>query len=471
MRDNEFRKDKEELKELLRQYGYLRDGKAHSFIDEDSFERIIEYYDEKDELTAAIEAANFATELYPYSSILQIKKADLLIAARYYEEALAILEKAEILDRSDINLYILKTDVFLALDQQQKAAALLEEAVDLFNGDERIELLFELADVYDDYEEFDKVFNCLKLILNQDPNNEEALYKICFWTDFTGRNEEGIKLHNKIIDQNPFNELAWFNLGAAFQGIKLYEKAVDAYLYALAIDEKFDYAYRNLGDAYLRLRKYKEAIEVLQKVLELTRPEDVVYEAIGHCYDKQKNYAQARFHYRKASHLSPDDSHLHYKIACTYMNEEYWDSAIKSLETAMRIKRSDADYNFALAKCYMELNSIKEAVIYFSAFIKSRPKNIKGWKELIKCLYSAGFFEEALEQVENAEKNLRKPLLSYYKAAIYFQLGKSKEALVVLDLALQNNARQVKQLIDLNPSLLQKQSVVELIARYKKYKK
>jgi tetratricopeptide (TPR) repeat protein len=54
--------------------------------------------------------------------------------------------------------------------------------------------------------------------------------------------------------------------------LKLYEKSIDAYQYAVAIDEKFDYAYRNMGDAYLRLRKYKEAIEVLEKVLELTRP-------------------------------------------------------------------------------------------------------------------------------------------------------------------------------------------------------
>ena len=147
----------------------------------------------------------------------------------------------------------------------------MEEALHSFDGEERIELLFELADVYDDYEEFDKVFDCLKLILEQDPNNEEALYKICFWTDFTGRNEESIKLHQKIIDDFPYNELAWFNLAAAYQGLKLYEKAIDAYQYAIAIDEKFDYAYRNMGDAYIRLRKYKEAIEVLEKVLELSK--------------------------------------------------------------------------------------------------------------------------------------------------------------------------------------------------------
>ena len=117
------------------------------------------------------------------------------------------------------------------------------------------------------------------------------------------------------------------------------------YQYAVAIDEKFDYAWRNMGDAYLRLRKYKEAIEVLQKVLELSRPEDVIYEAIGHCYDKMQNYAQARFNYRKAAHLNHEDSQLHYKIACTYMNEFLWESAIKNLEVAMRIHRQQPDYN------------------------------------------------------------------------------------------------------------------------------
>lgn len=469
MRENQYRQDKEGMNELLQQYSSMKQGRGYAFIEEDAFEQLIDYFDEKDDLPAAIEAAEYGIQQYPYSSLLKIKKADLLIAKKQYREALELLEKAELLDRGDINLYILKTDVYLALDQQKKAADLLEKAIFLFEGEERIELLFELADVYDDYEEFDKVFNCLKLILEQDQTNEEALYKICFWTDYTGRNEEGIKLHQQIIDEHPFTELAWFNLGAAYQGVKLYEKAIDAYQYAIAIDEKFDYAYRNMGDAYLRMRKFKEAIEVLQKVLELSRPEDVIYEALGHCYDKLKNYAQARFHYRKASHLTPEDSHLHYKIACTYMNETQWESAIKNLENAMRIQRSRPDYSFALAQCYVQLNKTKEAIIYFSNFIKARPKNIKGWKELIKCLYDAGFYEEALQQVHNALKNTAdKPLLIFYKSAILFASEKQKEALLLLESAMEKYPRMIKQLIELEPSLLQNPQVILLIAKFKK---
>ena len=468
MRENPYNQDREGMIELLQQYDSMKQGNGYAFIEEDAFEQLIDYFDEKDDLSSALEAANYAIEQYPYSCILKIKKADILIAKRLYREALTLLEKAELLDRGDINLYILKTDVYMALDQQKKAADLLEKAIHLFEGEERIELLFELADVYDDYEEFDKVFNCLKLILEQDNTNEEALYKICFWTDYTGRNEEGIKLHQKIIDEHPFTELAWFNLGAAYQGVKLYEKAIDAYQYAIAIDEKFDYAYRNMADAYLRMRKYKDAIEVLQKVLELTRPEDVIYEALGHCYDKLKNYAQARFHYRKASHLTPEDSHLHYKIACTYMNEDQWESAIKNLENAMRIQRSRPDYNFALAQCYEQLDKTKDAIIYFSNFIKARPKNIKGWAALIKCLYDAGFYEEALEQTHNAFKNTtNKPVLFFYKTAILFAMGKSREALLSLELAIEKSPGMIKQMVELEPSLLQNAQVISLIAKYR----
>jgi tetratricopeptide (TPR) repeat protein len=468
MKENPYRQEREEMKELLQQYNNFKSGRKFNFIEEESFERIIDYYDENDNLQLALEAVNYAIEQYPYSADLLIKKADLLIATQNYLEALSILDKAEVFDSRDINLYILKTDVYLALDSQEKAAAILEEAIHVFEGVEKTELLFELADVYDDYEDFDKVFNCLRLILEQDPTNEEALYKICFWTDYTGRNEESIRLHQQIIDEYPYTQLAWFNLGAAYQGLKLYEKSIDAYQYAIAIDEKFDYAYRNLGDAYLRLRKYKEAIEALQKVLELSMPEEVIYEAIGHCYEKLKNPAQARFHYRKAVHLNANDSHLHYKIAGTYMQEGYWESAVKNLNNAMSINRSQPDFHLALAECYLHLDRIKDAVIHFTQFIKARPKNVKGWKELIKCLYDAEYYSEALEQVHNAQKNTNgKPLFIFYKSAILFALGKSKEALLHLHNGMKTAPSLVKQFIELNPSLLQVSAIAEVISANK----
>ncbi len=471
MKDNPYREDREQLKELLKKYEDLKSGRQHSFIEEDSFEKVIDYYQEKDDLVKAMEAAEIGTEQFPYSSLLLIKKADILLANRKYQAALDILEQASILDSGDINLYILKTDAYLALDQQEKAVVLLEEALGLFEGDEKIELLFELADVYDDYEDFDKVFDCLKMILTDEPTNEEALYKICFWTDFTGRNEESIRLHQHIINEFPYSELAWFNLAAAYQGLKLYEKAIDAYQYAITIDEKFDYAYRNMGDAYIRLIKYKEAIVVLEKVIELAKPEDVIYEAIGHCYDKQKNFAQARFYYRKASHLRQDDSKLFYKIACTYFNEGQWESCIKQLDHALKIHKNQPEYNLLAGECKIQLGYYKDAVLYFSNVVRVRPRNRSGWEALIRCLYKGDLLDEALEQTEAALIVTKgNSLFHYYKSAVLFAMGKTKEALLQLENAMTGSPRVLKKFIELNPSILQNQQVVDMLARFKRNK-
>ncbi len=467
-----FRQDREEIKELLLLFSNLKQGKSNSFIEEDAFERLIDYFDEREQLSSALEVSEYGIRQYPYSSALLLRKADLLIALKHYKEALQTLHNAELLHSNDTNLYILKTEAYLALDLQEKAAAVLETALQDFFGDEKIDLLFELADVYDDYENFEKVFDCLLMVLDIDPNNEEALYKICFWTDFTGRNEEGIKLHQKIIDDFPYNELAWFNLAAAYQGLKLYEKAIDAYKYAVAIDDKFDYAWRNMGDAFLRLRKYKEAIEVLEKVLELARPEDVIYEAIGHCYDKMGQFAQARFNYKKASHLNNTDSHLHYKIACTYMNEGNWSNAIKNLEVAMRMHRMQPEYNLAMGQCYMQLQKLDDAITYFGNVVRVRPKNVNGWVELLKCLYKAELFDEGLEYTHFAfEQTDGKTIFIFYKAVMLFALGKSKEALLQLEEGMQQNPKLLKKLIEINPAILQNQQVVDIVARLKKRKK
>jgi hypothetical protein len=88
MKENPYRQEREEMKELLLQYNNFKNGKKFSFIEEESFERIIDYYDENDNLSLALEAVNFAIEQYPYSADLLIKKADILIATQHYLEAL-----------------------------------------------------------------------------------------------------------------------------------------------------------------------------------------------------------------------------------------------------------------------------------------------------------------------------------------------------------------------------------------------
>jgi tetratricopeptide (TPR) repeat protein len=457
-----------DIKELIQQYIKLKQGKSHSYLDEDSFEMIVNYFDEKENLTEALHAVSLGLDQFPYSSELMYTKADLLIANQKFAEAIIQLEAAQSFDSNNMSLYILKTDALLALERNDEAIELLQIALEIFKGEEQLELLFELADVFDDYEKFDKVFDCLKLILELEPNNEEALYKICFWADHTGRLEESINIHTKIIDDFPFNEIAWFNLAAAYQCLKLYEKAIDAYKYAVAIEDKFDFAYRNMADAFIRLRKYRDAIEALEKVIELSKAEVVVYEAIGFCYQKLNNNSLARFYFKKALHLNSLDGKLHYKLAITYMNEQNWQQAIFHLDNALRFNKTSKEFNLSIGQCKMEIGNYSEAIFHFGAVVLHKPQSASGWEALIICLIKANLIDNAYERCKIAyELTERKPIFLYYLSTILFIQNKNKEALIQLENALIAAPKFIKQFLAVNKNILLNNSVVDLINRYK----
>ncbi len=464
-----FSEDKDNLQDLLQLYEQLRSGGGRGYLEEDSFERIILHYQDQEQFKKALEAARLALERFPYSSPLKIKLADVLIALRRFREAKVVLEEAALLDHRDINLYILQVEIHLALQLPQEARSIHQEALGLFEGEERIELLFELSDVYDDYEEYEQVFECIRDVLESEPTNEEALYKICFWTDFTGQNEESIRLHRSILEEHPYSELAWFNLGAAYQGIKLYEKAIDAYQYAIAIEEKFDYAYRNMGDALIRLRRYKEALEALQRVTELTKPEDVIFEAMGFCYERLRQPAQARSQYRKAVYLRPDDSLLHYKIAVTYHTEGQWERAIRQIETALKRFPRHPDYNKLAGECHARLGQWQQAIDYLALVVRARPKTSAGWEALIVCLFEAGQYGEASKQATHAYLATgEKPLFLYYRSAACFGMSQSAEGLEWLEKALGEAPKLLKKFMAVFPQALQHRALVDLLAKYKR---
>jgi tetratricopeptide (TPR) repeat protein len=133
--------------------------------------------------------------------------------------------------------------------------------------------------------------------------------------------------------------------------------------------------------------------------------------------------------------------------------------------------RLQPEYNLAMGECKMHLGEYKEAIQYFSNVVSQRPKNMSSWEALIRCLYNGDYFEEALDQTNAAIRHTdNKPIFTFYLSAIYMAMGKTKEALVQLELAMTRAPKLLKKLVDLNPSILQHQQVVDIVARFKKNK-
>jgi tetratricopeptide (TPR) repeat protein len=470
MYEDDFTDDEyDSMEELLHQYEQVKRGEATGMMDEEAFERVIEYFFQNSNEEQAMLACDIARTYYPFSSTVLLLRAEILTQAQKYGQALKTLDELDQYDQHNLDAVLLRSDILLGQLKYDQAAQLLESESEHFESKDKVEVLLELADVYDECEEFDAVFDTLKRVIAIDRRNEEALQKICFWAEFNERLDESVALHTALTDEDPFNALAWFNLGSAYQGLKLYEKAIDAYEFCVAIDETFEFAYRNMADAYMRLKWYEKALEVLEKHLEIAKAEDVIFEAMGYCWEKQKNFQKARHYYRQASNLSPQDDGIFFKIGETYAREKQWEKAVKSYSVALHLNKENAAYCMAIGNCLMELNVKNEALVCYLNAVRLKPGNKTTWVALIRGLFIAGYYEEAITQLAIARDHCGdKPDFYYYAAAVLIELGKSKEGLQQLEQGLRQAPARVKIFTELNPEYLRRAGVVDLIGKYKK---
>lgn len=457
------------LDETLKRYEEVKKGESAGILEEEQFEQVIEYYFQNSNEEQALLACDIAQTYYPFSASILLLRAEILTQAQKYGQALKALEEMEQFDNHNLDAVLLRSDILLAQLKYDQAALLLEQRATDFEGKEKTEILLELSDVYDESEEFDAVFDTLKRVIQIDKRNEEALQKICFWAEFTSRLEESVALHTQLTDDDPYNPLAWFNLGAAYQGLKMYEKCIDAYEFCVAIDEKFEFAYRNMADAYMRLKWYEKALEVLEKHIEIAKPEDVIFEAMGYCWEKRKDFSRARQFYRQASQLNPQDDSIFFKIGETYAREKQWEKAVKSYSVALHLNKDNATYCLAIGNCLMEMDVKSEALVCYLNAVRLKPGNKSTWVALIRGLYLSGYHAEAVTQLEVAREHCgEKADFYYYHAAALFEMGKAKEALLQLEKGLKLSAAKVKIFTELNPEFLLRSAVVELIAKHKK---
>ena len=118
-----------DLMGLVQQFEQSQQSSKPLFFDEDSYERIILFYQENREFKRALSVTETALEQYPYSPTFFILKAEVLAEQNQFEEALNILEIAETLDANEITIYLIRADIYLWTSQHKKALEQLNLAL------------------------------------------------------------------------------------------------------------------------------------------------------------------------------------------------------------------------------------------------------------------------------------------------------------------------------------------------------
>ncbi|MFX1357691.1 MAG: tetratricopeptide repeat protein [Promethearchaeota archaeon] len=123
-----------------------------------------------------------------------------------------------------------------------------------------IDVLFEYGDYLNDEwgHDFDKAVKCFKRIIELEPNNYRAWYNLGISYFKLNRNEEALKAYNRAIEIKPDYMYCYYNIGLLHEFNKGdLEIALLYYEKALALNNNFIYALQASKDVRQKLESLK----------------------------------------------------------------------------------------------------------------------------------------------------------------------------------------------------------------------
>ena len=464
--DNE-QEDQMNVLELVEQYEQASKSGYLSYFDEEAYETIIEYYENKGQFEYALDVSVKSLIQYPYSSILLLKKAQVHFELKQIQLSLEILEKAELYDSSEVGIYTLRAEIFAFQSQYAEAVTLLKKIIKTADKEDLPDIYLQLCDVYEEWEKYDEVYECLILCLKIDGLNEEALNRLNYCVEITNKNEQTIPFFKQLIDQHPYSEFAWYGLACCYARADKYEQAVNAYEYVSAINEDADFVYQDIAELHYKQGEYRKALDVIKDMCDIFEADDEIYFLQGKCHEALGDMKMARYCYRKAVHSNPSFSEAHFRIGETYKQEGLWEQAFKSFQKANDLEKEQYEFCIAMAEAAMEMAEADVVINACETAIDISMNRYEAYFLLAKIISIGGDTDTALQILIKGTDVCKATIpLNYAICAIAFMENKPKQGEVLLRMLLNEDYDTHYKLFEFCEPLEDDIFVLQIIAEY-----
>lgn len=454
------------LVSLVNEFEAMSETGNLTYLNEKTFNQLISYYQGEFLIDKALEVVDMAMSQFQYRVEFYVTKAKLLIRDQQFNEALQIIEEASNISPSENELVILKARCIGALGNDSEALSLLNSIKGYASKLDLCDIYTCESYVYETNKKYSKMFEVLKAALRIDPLSLEALERMWISIELSKNYEESITFHNELLEVNPYNFLAWYNLGHAYSCLGEYEKAISSMEYSFIINENFDIAYLECADICCQISDYKKALSIYEEANANFGPDSELLVQIAECHLKLENLLSAKANLFSALRLDLYNDEIYFLLGECYLKEKSLHSAISAYKKAIDLEDGREEYYEGIGKAYVQLGDNNTAAQYFDIATEIAPEQEFLWYQYTSILVKLGRVGEALQILDEAEDYAVGPELLYCRAVCLSLLGQKKEALVILDEALIDNFEMHNKLFDLDPSLKFDKDILSIIHYY-----
>ncbi len=373
------------------------------FFDSLEFEEIIAYYIDHGKIFLAKKALDLAVSQYPKSIDINVLRCEVLIAEHKLNEAEMLLDDLFIIDPDNEEIYIQKARLLSKQNDHEMAIDYLLVALDMIDSEYHIDIFFMLGSEYLLLEKHSIARNYFEKCLALDPTDTQLIHNIIYCFDMDKAHVEAITFLEAFIDLHPYHEIAWHQLGKENYILGRYFEALDAFDYAILIDEKFSGAYVEKAKTLEKLQQFSQAVQCYKIAATMEDPMSFAYLRMGYCYAKLSDVDQALESYQKALNLDPNREEPLIAIIELLIKQHRYHEILSYVQQLISID----DTNVKYFKLYGDIN-MKNALFYkavdcYKKCIILGDNKLDVFLRLADALYYIGDYQKAINVLQDAE--------------------------------------------------------------------
>lgn len=215
--------------------------------------------------------------------------------------------------------------------------------------------------------------------------------------------DSSIACYNKVLELDPENLEAMWRIGADYYRMDSLVRAADYCKRVVEKDIKHKDAYYILGSVYFAQQRYKSAEECLRKATEFGGPGFVnAWCRLGETYLLAGDTAQAEPCFLKVIENDAAFERAYFDLGEIYRAKGDNSTAISWYGKAIRKFPIYPEAYDAMAECYMKVANLKQAIDSWSKVVKMQPRNYTAFYNLAKAYYQNSEPTKARQMLERA---------------------------------------------------------------------
>ena len=222
-----------------------------------------------------------------------------------------------------------------------------------------------------------------------------------------GRNTDAAVEFRRVVQLEPDNPRAHYNLGAALLNSGDLSEAQDCFQRVITLDPAHTAAHVNLANLFIRSGNYDAAVTNYQRALEIEPDNAEIYFQYGIALSKNLgHFDEAIASFNRALAIRPDYAEVHNNLGIAFHRLGQFDNAVASYRHALALKPDYAEAHNNLGIALIDLGRRIDAIASYRRAVECDPNYLSARCTMLYHLTYCCDWEQIGSDIETQLKSL-----------------------------------------------------------------